>query len=92
MDELDKWISDVLEGRISTEADDGDYDLTDEDDEDSDEDAEDDDGKFAKAYKLSYNNVCGISNSNYYFRISDRYVVTECTNSDIQRYYFFHTV
>ena len=32
LDELDKWISDVLEGRISTEADDGDYELTDDDD------------------------------------------------------------
>ena len=32
LDELDKWISDVLEGRISTEADDGDYDLNDDDD------------------------------------------------------------
>ena len=31
LDELDKWISDVLEGRISTEADDGDYELTDDD-------------------------------------------------------------
>ena len=49
LDELDKWISDVLEGRISTEADDGDYDLAeddDDDDEDSDDD-EDNDGKFA---------------------------------------------
>ena len=32
LDELDKWISDVLEGRISTEADDGDYDLNDDSD------------------------------------------------------------
>ena len=29
IDELDKWISDVLAGRISTETDDGDYDLED---------------------------------------------------------------
>ena len=49
LDELDKWISDVLEGRISTETDDGDYDLAEDDDDDEDEDsddAEDNDGKF----------------------------------------------
>ena len=39
LDELDKWISDVLEGRISTESDDGDYDLSD-DDTDDDQDGE----------------------------------------------------
>ena len=47
LDELDKWISDVLEGRISTESDDGDYDLS---DDDSDDDQ--DDGKFTHHFYL----------------------------------------
>ena len=47
LDELDKWISDVLEGRISTESDDGDYDLS---DDDSDDDQ--DDGEFSDHFYL----------------------------------------
>ena len=47
LDELDKWISDVLEGRISTESDDGDYDLS---DDDSDDDQ--DDGEFVHHFYL----------------------------------------
>ena len=51
VEELDKWIVDVLEGRISTENDDKDFDLNyydedddeDEDDVDDDEDDDDDD-------------------------------------------------
>ena len=44
--ELDKWISDVLAGRINTEADDNDFDLygtEDDNDEDDDDDDDDDD-------------------------------------------------
>ena len=48
LDELDKWISDVLEGRISTESDDGDYDLS---DDESDDDQ--DDGKFSDHFNLT---------------------------------------
>ena len=45
VEELDKWIVDVLEGRISTENDDKDFDLNyyDEDDDDDDEDDDEDD-------------------------------------------------
>ncbi|CBY13690.1 unnamed protein product, partial [Oikopleura dioica] len=45
VEELDKWIVDVLEGRISTENDDKDFDLNyyDEDDEDDAEDEDDND-------------------------------------------------
>lgn len=55
VDELDKWVADVLEGRINTETDDQDFDLNyfdeeesgddedDEDDEDDDNDDEDND-------------------------------------------------
>ena len=49
VEELDKWVADVMAGRISTEADDGDFDLygedddTDDDDDDDDDDDEDDD-------------------------------------------------
>ena len=48
LEELDKWISDVLEGRISTESDDGDYDLSDEDD-DVDDDQDDGERSFLKS-------------------------------------------
>ncbi|CAG5110220.1 Oidioi.mRNA.OKI2018_I69.chr2.g4645.t1.cds [Oikopleura dioica] len=45
VEELDKWIVDVLEGRISTENDDKDFDLNyyDEDDDDDDDDEDDND-------------------------------------------------
>jgi hypothetical protein len=45
VEELDKWIVDVLEGRISTENDDKDFDLNyyDEDDEDGEDEDEDED-------------------------------------------------
>ena len=46
IEELDKWVADVLDGRINTEADDKDFDLhfdDDEDDDDDDDDNDDDD-------------------------------------------------
>ena len=48
VEELDKWVSDVLDGRINTESDDKDFDLNyyeeeEEDTDDADDDDEDDD-------------------------------------------------
>ena len=59
VEELDKWVADVMEGRINTESDDKDFDLNyydeeeteedeepdanDEDDDDEDDDEDDDD-------------------------------------------------
>ena len=38
VEELDKWVADVLDGRINTEADDKDFDLHYDDDDEDDDD------------------------------------------------------